>query len=599
MKNKILIFIIFLLTTVSVNAQKVFESPYFQNQTQGDFAQAHVLEVQLHESKTIVKVKITAKRSIAAKFTEPGQINALRLVSGGKTYLLKEQVISKINLNIGESSDLVLTFEPLSAGVTIFDLTDGTFAINGIDLNKKDTYVSTALNNTVKSNVVKIEDGNLTILKNNEHYIHYNISGSNINIYVEDLKDYDLNLDIQYVERNWGCATINGKYKEYYSDGCKLEFDIDQDGKLTMSDMGYYKISKSKKAGAHFLPEFNGGIQFGFYNDRAFTNGPAFIDETKSDCSYSIRNGHLVYVFTIPFEEVLVQENYKMMFRVMIDRTAAKPVPNIEYKEFFYPEGQTRDYLKTSSFFMIDLTNSTNIDVLAYKDKRKNQIVEKKVIKSDARLLRKLYTKEAIKKALKTPPVLDGLYIETKSGLFIEVPYQTCNYGLLLENKIRLITDYSRLNKKVKNPYFIEECFDTLRFIQIEQKEFNALRMVAGGKLKKSVDYFTVHNINRYPLKPLPGGNFYLYKAPESSDEYHSGEVSNTYIYWFENPKIETYSEPAESWSYKFTLKTPVEVNHIYGAWALENIWLFEIIQDKPVIQKQVQTKKTNSRSTK
>jgi hypothetical protein len=140
--KKIVLTLLVILTTVTISGQRVFKSPSFLNQTQGDFVEAHVLEVKLSNIETVVIVKLTAKKPCNATFTDPGVNTALRLVYEGKTYQLKSQTITQKNLNIGESTDLIETFEPLPTDATIFDFTDGTFAINGINLNQKSERVN-------------------------------------------------------------------------------------------------------------------------------------------------------------------------------------------------------------------------------------------------------------------------------------------------------------------------------------------------------------------------------------------------------------------------------------------------------------------------
>lgn len=588
-KMSVYLFLNFIL--ISASSQRIINYPTFQSQTQGNFAEAQIVKVELDEQKTIVEFNLIGKQSCNLSFSEPGKETSIRIKANGKIYLLKQQTISNRSLEPGVTSNIITVFDPLPISTQNFDIGDGGLQINGIDLINIGSNNKKLSNSEASSNI---------ILKNVEHNIHYSLSSDNIIIYVVDLKDNDLNLDIQYVERKWGKATINGAYKDIYSDGCSIEFDINHDGQLTRTDKRFYKINKSEKADAHFLPEFNNGLQFGrISSSYGASNGAAFIDKSKSDCTYSIdNNGHLTYVFTIPLDEILIPDNDKLMFRVQIDRTATNPSPNIQYKDFIYPEGQVRSYKERPKFFTIDFSNSVNNEWLAYVQKRQGIKEEIKIKTSDANLLRKLYTSEALKKATKTLSLYDGMYIETTLGSFIEVPHQACYYGKISKEKIRDVSALIDLNSKNKYPYFLEECFDTLRFIQIEKSKFKSIRVVAGGNLKNVIDYMTFHSLTKYPLRPMEGGNVYLYKAGSYPGQYHSGEVSNTTMYWFDNPKMDANRETGESWSYKYTFNQTLAEKHFYGAWAGDNIWVFEIIADKPVVKKAVNTqaKKSNSK---
>ena len=297
---------------------------------------------------------------------------------------------------------------------------------------------------------------------------------------------------------------------------------------------------------------------------------------------------NVVYELRIPIEEIMDSKSNTINFRVILDRASSKIVPGEEYKTFVLPLGQDAFYDEDDKFFQLDLSKSDlkGVKELLEKQRIAAQIKEQK--RAESAMLRKLISTEKLKNAKKFLPKFDGLYIETVSGFYVEVPKQPSNFCKLWNKKDGMSFLISKLNKNVLNPYYIEEEFDSLKYIQVEIGKIKNLWVMAGGELKTAVDNLSIHEVKKFSLYPLNGSQHILFKEAPSSNVWHGGLLQNANFYWFENPKIELSREVGDGFYYKYLPAKPLKENTIYGAWANRFIWVFEVIPNKAVAKPKV-----------
>lgn len=457
---------------------------------------------------------------------------------------------------------------------------------------------------------VNISSSQTILFQNKEHVIHYIFSGENIVVTIEDINDYDNNLF-------WGKGVngytlrCNGQISVGYEGSC-LEFDIDLNNKLEKTDKGYFKCSGTND-GKNVYYCGNQFYDIYMYMTEAIKHGELtapsgskiYTSEQWSNSNYALANEHPIWTFSIPIIEIMDFEKMKINVRAVISRCSSSQGSQVS--PFVYPVGQTCNYSNVK-FFTIDLTNTTNEVVLKVKKDLEDKKVSQQKAKEEASSKSKLYTDEAMKKVTSTLPKNDGVYIKLKSGKYLEVSQQKLNYGVTrLASKGSVIYNDDDASKQIRNggyvPYYTQTEFETLQIIQIQKSDYVNFSVVASASLKTDVDFLSLHPINFYPLSPLPGGTYLLFPCDYGEYTYNRNQfvwtgkvLEGVNIYWFD-AKLAIDKSPGDSWSYLYKLTQPLDVG-FYGLWANKNIWIFQIIPDKPKTAKSTNAPKTTTGKT-
>jgi len=436
------------------------------------------------------------------------------------------------------------------------------------------------------------------LLKNESFGVSYCLSNDTITIKIEDFKDFERNhLYADYSARitvDWFGKGETFLIEEVGLDGCIFEFDCNYDGKIGIGDKGFYMAGMegiSNKGTAYYTStsytpmskaKLNAEIEL-FSGSRITDSKFVFNNNCGFSNDFYPNSKNVVYELRVPVEEIMNLNTNIISFRVILDRASSKIQQGVEYKTFVLPLGQDAFYDEDDKFFQIDLSKSDAKGVKELLERQRIAKQEKEQKRAEFVMLRKLISTEKLKNAKKVLPKFDGFYIETVNGLYIEVPRQPCNFCKLWNKKDGTSFLISKLSKVALNPYYSEEDFDSLKYIQVEVGKIKNMWVMAGGELKKAVDNLSLHEIKKFSLYPLDGSQNILYKEAPSSNVWHGGLLKNSRFYWFENPRIELNREVGDGFYYKYLPANPLKENTIYGAWANRFIWVFEVIPNKAV----------------
>lgn len=441
------------------------------------------------------------------------------------------------------------------------------------------------------------------LLKNENFGVTYCISNDTITIKVEDFKDFERNsINTDYSARitvDWFKKGETFFIKQTGYDGCIFEFDFNHDGKIGVGDKGFYMhgMEGGKTRGTAY---FTSGAFRPMAQFKLQASIELFSFSILQDSKFVLNNNlgfskdfypnssNMIYELRIPIEEIMDAKSATISFRIIVDRASEKILPGVDYKTIVLPLGQDAFYDEDDRFFQVDLAKSElkGVKELLEKQRQNRESVEQK--RAEFAMLRKLISTEKLKNAKKALPKFDGFYLETTNGLFVEVPKQPCYYCKILNKEEGTSFLISKLSRQLYNPYYSEVVFDSLKYIQIEIGKIRNLWIMSGGELKKTVDLLTIHEIKKFSLYPLNGGQNILFKEPPSSNEWHGGILKNENFYWFENPKIELTREVGDGFFYRYLPVKPLKESTLYGVWAGRNIWVFETIPNKTITKPKV-----------
>jgi len=435
------------------------------------------------------------------------------------------------------------------------------------------------------------------LVQNTEHVIYYTISGENIIFTIEDVNDKQNDLECnesygagsyRYINDDL-CSEKAITFDDSHDASC-IEVDINNNGKLETEDLGYIQSylyngrNDCKTVYKQFLYSSFQSLGFNRFSSFSYTrnDNSKATGNAKWSTSKNCAESHPIWTYCIPIKEMINLKEMKISLRFLVQRRGgnsyAKPkiYPKITDTYYFYPVGQTGDY-NSPKFYSIDLKNSTETAVIKLKKEYDDAIAQKKQVNSDANLLRKLYTKEAMKKALTSLPKYDNAFVKLKNGKYIELHKQKYHRAILGKNN----STYGDVmeSRKYPMPFYVESEFDTLRFIQIKKNDFTGIAVVAGNALKGVVDYMKfLYPVRKYPLLPLSGASYYLAEWDNVKNDVTGKKIEGVNMYWFDKG-INLSRTLGESWSYNYTFNNSLDAG-FYGLWMGTNIWLFEILPD-------------------